>query len=157
MKNPIEPNFKTERFSLFLIALSLLAACYFYPSFASGLAIHFDAGGNADSFMPGWLVSGLWPIIIVLNYLMFLLFPCLKINRQESLVLKEEWHKSKDLALSFLFITQVISSLILSGKDGILFWALPILLILLIIAFRPTVSKVIKIRKEPQEPQEPQV
>mgnify|MGYP003411038613 FL=1 len=150
MKNPIEPSFKTERFSLSLIVLSLIAAFYFYPSFASGLAVHFDVDGNADRLMSGWLVSGLWPMIIILNYLMFLLFPYLKINRQESLALKEEWHKSKDLALSFLFITQIISSLILSGQDGILFWALPTLFILMIVVFCPTVSKVIKIRQETQ-------
>lgn len=147
MKNPIEPSFKTERFSLFLIILSLITAYYFYPSFIGGLAVHFDADGNADRLMSGWFISGLWPIIITLNYLMFLFFPCLKINQQESLALKEEWHKSKDLALSFLFITQVISSLILSGQDKILFWALPILFILMIVVFCPTVSKVIALRR----------
>ena len=152
MKNPIEPSFKTERFSIFIVFLSFLAACYFYPFFTAGLAIHFDTNGNADRFVSDWLVSGVWPIIIIGQHIMFLLLPYLNINRRESSVLKTEWHSAKELSLSFLFITQVVSELILSGQDGILIWALPILLLLMIISFRPTVSKVIKTRKDYKNP-----
>ena len=146
MKNPIAPSFKTEWFAIFLIILSLVAAAFFCPLFAGGLPVHFNDLGQADYSLPSWLVCGFWPVLISLVYLMFLFFPYLKINREESARLKEDWHKSKDLALSFLFIAQVISSLILSGSDGALVWALPILLLLLVVAFRPTFVRVLRER-----------
>jgi tryptophan-rich sensory protein len=148
MKNPIAPSFKTEWSAVFLLILSIFTAFYLCPSFAAGLPIHFNEMGQPDYFLPGWLVSAIWPFFIFLVYTAFLTFPYLKINRQESARLKEEWHKSKDIAISFMYIAQVISSLILCGRDGALIWAMPLLLILLIFSFRPTFIKVIHGRRQ---------
>jgi len=124
MKNPTEPNLKTEWFPLLTLAMSLLAAFYFHPDFAY-----------------------LWPAVLALVYAMFLLFPYFKINHQESAQLKEQWHKGKELSLSFLFTLQIVGSLILSGQNKILLWALPILFLLFLASLVPTWRKVIKHRQ----------
>lgn len=124
MKNPTEPNLKTEWFPLLTLALSLLAAFYFRPDFAY-----------------------IWPALLAFVYAMFLLFPYFKINHQESAQLKSQWHKAKELSLSFLFTLQIVGILILSGRNQILLWALPILFLLFLASLIPTWRKVIKHRK----------
>jgi hypothetical protein len=124
MKNPTEPNFKTERYPIFIVAVSILAAFYFRVEFAY-----------------------IWPIMLAFAYSMFLFFPYFKINHQESAALKEQWHKAKELSLSFLFALQVVGGILLSGPNDSLIWALPILFFLFIVSLIPTVIRVFKYRK----------
>ena len=124
MKNPISPNFKTEYFPLMIIGLSFLASLYFR-------AIELRA----------------WPLILILIYAMFLSFPYFKINHQESAALKEDWHKAKDISLSFMFILQVAGSSLLCGSKVSL-WTLPILFLLLIVSLIFQIRKVLKYRKK---------
>lgn len=127
MKNPTAPNFKTEWFPVFIVLLSFLATYYFRASFQN--LVYF------------------WPIMIASVYAMFLFFPYFKINHQESAALKGQWHKAKELSLSFLFTLQVVGGLYLSGQNNTLIWALPILFALLLLSLTPTVIRVLKYRK----------
>lgn len=146
MKNPTEPNLKTEWYPVLTIFLSGVTAFYFSQLFHGGLVVAFSRNGEFQS-IPWFLLLYPWPIIILLVYLMFLLFPYFKINHTESKDLKDQWHKTKELSLSFLFIIQVVGALILSGREAILLWALPILLGLLLISFTPSMIKVFNYRK----------
>jgi hypothetical protein len=148
MKNPIEPNFKTERFPIFMVLLSLLAAFYFSMILPSDLIVAFSRDGQSNQAISWTLISYIWPLVLAVVYAMFLFFPYFKINHQESAVLKEQWHEAKRLVLSFFFILQVTGMLLLSGSDKILTWALPILFILLIASLVPTIVKVIYHRKK---------
>lgn len=123
MKNPIQPNIKTEIFAYLIIALSLLAAIYFNVS-----TLYF------------------LPLLIILIYLMFIIFPYFKINHHESAILKEDWHRVKDLSLSFMFTIQIVGLLIFSGAKRSLLWSLPILLFLLLVSFLIEARKIIKYR-----------
>lgn len=147
MKNPIEPNFKTERRSFIMIALSFLAAYYFNSILPGDIIVAFSRDGQSNQTIPWFILIYAWTVLLLVVYLMFILFPYFKINHQESKALKEQWHKAKDLSLSFFFILQVVAGLLLSGQNKILFIALPILFSLLLISFAPTVVKVFKYRK----------
>lgn len=125
MKNPTEPNLKTEGFVVFILVLSFLAAYYFRVT-----ELYF------------------WPLLLVCIYLMFLLFPYFRINQQESSALKEDWHQAKDISLSALFTIQIVGLLILTGSSRILLWALPILMFLLITTIVIRISKVLKYRRQ---------
>lgn len=148
MKNPIEPNFKTECRSLVMIALSFLAAYYFNSILPGDMIVAFSRDGKSNQSIPWALLAYAWTVLLLVVYLMFMLFPYFKINRQEGKALKEQWHKAKDLSISFFFILQVVAGLILSGQNKILFIALPILFSLLLISFIPTVVKVLNYRKK---------
>lgn len=146
MKNPIEPNLKTEWYPVLTIFLSCLAAFYFKQISPDYLLVSFSREGQIQS-IPWSLITYAPLVIISVVYLMFLFFPYFKINHTESKALKEQWHKTKELALSFLFIIQVAGALILSGGDKVLLWSLPILLGLLLISFTPSMIKVFNYRK----------
>ena len=148
MKNPTEPNLKTEWFSVFILILSTLAALYFRSKFPDSLTISWDANGEPAKTISWTLLTYLWPIMLSVVYSMFLFFPYFKINHIEGSVLKEQWHKAKELVMSFLFTLQITGGLILSGGDKSLMWALPILFFLLITSLIPTIIKVIKYRKQ---------
>lgn len=147
MKNPTEPNLKTEWYPMFAIFISVLTALYFKQIFPENLFLSFSRSGEFQAVSWSLLLYP-WPIIILLVYLMFLLFPYIKINHTESKALKDQWHKTKELSLSFLFIIQVVGALILSGREVVLLWALPILLGLLLISFTPSMIKVFNYRKK---------
>jgi len=148
MKNPIRPNLKTEWFAVVIVLLSILAAFYFRSNSPADFIIGWDDSGYADKFISWNLLAYIWPLVLSLIYAMFLFFPYFKINHIESLALKEQWHKAKELCLSFFFILQVVGGLLLLGQDKILLWALPILFVLLIISLAPTVAQVISYRKK---------
>lgn len=147
MKNPTEPNFKTEWFPATTVILSLLAAFYFKSFLPANLIIGWNETGEPNKTISWALLAYLWPIVLSLIYAMFLFFPYFKINHQESANLKEQWHKAKELSLSFFFVLQVVAGLLLSGQDKILIWALPILFVLLLASWVPTIIQVIKYRK----------
>lgn len=148
MKNPTEPNFKTEGFPLLTISLSLLTAFYFRSYLPADLILSWNDIGEPNKTISWSLLTYLWPIVLSLIYAMFLFFPYFKINHQESAILKEQWHKAKELSLVFFFTLQVIAGLILSGQNQVLIWALPILFLLLIASLVPTIIQVIKYRKK---------
>jgi len=148
MKNPIKPNFKTERYPIFTIILSSLAAFYFKSILPAALVLKWDDNGLPSRFISWTLLAYAWPVLLILVYSMFLFFPYFKINHTESAALKEQWHKAKELSLSFFFVLQVVGALILSGQNKILFWALPILFSLLLISVTPTITKVLSYRKK---------
>jgi hypothetical protein len=125
MKNPTEPNLKTEGFAVFILVLSFISAYYFRV-----IDLYF------------------FPFLLVYVYLMFLLFPYFRINHLESAALKEDWHQAKDLSLSVLFTIQIVGLLILTGSSSTLLWALPILMFLLITTIVIRISKVLKYRRQ---------
>ena len=127
MRNPIEPNFKTERRSFIMIVLSFLTAYYFSSILPGDVVVAFSRDGGPNQAIPWVVLTYAWTVLLIIVYLLFIFFPCFKINRQESKVLKEQWHKAKDLSISFFFILQVVAGLILSGQNKILFITLPIL------------------------------
>jgi uncharacterized membrane protein len=148
MKNPIEPNLKTEWFPLLMIILSGIAAAYFSQTLPGDLVVAFSRDGQSNQAISWTLIAYIWPILISLVYLMFLFFPYIKINHKESSVLKEQWHRAKELVLSFFFILQVLGMMVLSGNDKALTWALPILFSLFLISASPTMIKVSEYRKK---------
>jgi hypothetical protein len=148
MKNPTQPNFKTEWYPVFTIALSFLAAFYFKSILPDALVLSWDNNGLPSRFISWTPLAYAWPVLLLIVYSMFLFFPYFEINHTESAALKDQWHKAKELSLSFFFVLQVVGGLILSGQDSILFWALPILFSLLLISVTPTVTKVLSYRKK---------
>lgn len=148
MKNPTEPNFKTEWYPVFTIVLSFLAAFYFKSILPKDLVLSWDDSGLPGRYISWTFLAYTWPVILSLVYSMFLFFPYFKINHKESNVLKEQWHKAKELSLSFFFVLQIVGGLILTGQNKILFWALPILFSLLLISVTPTIAKVLSYRKK---------
>lgn len=144
MKKPIESNLKTETFSVLIIAISFLAAFYFRSYLPEALILSWTDNGAPDKFISWTLLTYFWPIFLSLIYGVFLSFPYLKINIQEGVVLKKQWHEVKELSLSFFFTFQVISTLTLFSKDKLLIWALPILFILFLASLAPKFIKLIK-------------
>jgi len=144
MKNHPEPNLKTETFSVLIIAISFLAAFYFHSYLPNTLILSWTDSGAPDKSISWTLLTYFWPIFLSLIYGVFLSFPYLKINIQEGVVLKKQWHEVKELSLSFFFTFQVISTLTLFSKDKLLIWALPILFILFLASLAPKFIKLIK-------------
>lgn len=147
MKNSNEPNLKTETFSVLIIAISFLAAFYFRSYLPNTLILSWTDTGGPDKYISWTLLTYIWPIFLSLIYGIFLSFPYLKINIQEGVILKKQWHEVKELSLSFFFTFQVISALLLFSTDKLLIWALPILLLLFLTSLIPTLLKVLKHRK----------
>lgn len=148
MKNPTEPNIKTEKYPVLMILLSTLAAYYFTYILPDKLILSWTDAGQPEKYISWASLAYTWPIVLSLVYSMFLFFPYFKINHVESKNLKEQWHKAKDLSLSFFFILQVIGGLILTGQNIVLFWALPILFCLSLISFKSTITEVLHYRKK---------
>ncbi|MEI6835917.1 MAG: hypothetical protein WCK59_03715 [Candidatus Falkowbacteria bacterium] len=147
MKNPTEPNFKTEWFPILTIMLSLLAAFYFSSYLPHDLILSWTEAGEPDQSISWTMLAYLWPMALAAVYMMFLFFPYFKINHQESAALKEQWHKAKELSLAFFFSLQVVGGLMLLGRDRILIWALPVLFFLFLISLIPTIARVARHRK----------
>lgn len=147
MKNPTEPNLKTEWYPVLMIIISIITALYFKKIFPDDLFVAFSRDGQFQTISWSLLLYP-WPLIISLIYLMFLLFPYFKINHSESQALRDQWHKTKELSLSFLFTIQVVGALILSDRKAALIMALPVLLILLFISFTPSIISVFNYRKK---------
>lgn len=148
MKNPTEPNLKTEAFPFLMLVISLLAAFYFRSSLPRDLVVSWDDYGKPLKTVSWTFLAYLWPLVLAFIYGMFLFFPYFRINHQESASLKEQWHKAKELSLSFFLCLQVVAGLLLSGDNKILLWALPILFILLLVSFIPTIIRIFKHRKK---------
>lgn len=147
MKNPIEPNLKTELFSVLMILISFLAAFYFTSVSSGELMLSFNRSGESLHYITWSKIFFTWPVVILLIYLMFLFFPYFKINQKESAKLKEVWHRNKELSLSFFFTLQIINFLALSGDFKKFLPALLILFALFIFLKVTSVSKVVKSRQ----------
>ena len=147
MKNPIEPSLKTERFAVLALVLSVVAAFYFRLNCPDNLVL-LNPDGDPQLIISWSFLIYLWPVILAFIYAMFITFPYFRINTQESSALKDQWHKAKDLSLSFFFILQVVDGLLLVGQDGVLVWALPVLIVLFLASLIPTVIRVIKYRQK---------
>lgn len=148
MKNPIEPNIKTELFTLFIILVSFLTAFYFQTNAVGGLMVAFSRDGRLGQEIPWSLVILSWPVILVIIYLMFLSFPYFKINKTESASLKESWHRAKEVSLSGLFILQVVAMFNLFNYGKSFFLVALIVFLLLIISLIPTLIKIFKYRRQ---------
>lgn len=148
MKNPTAPNFKTEMFPVFNLILSIFAAFYFRSKFPDIIVISWSDLGEPIKTISWNFLIYIWPVILSAVYLMFLFFPYFKINHQEGFTLKDQWHKAKELSLSFLFILQVIGGLLLSGLDKSLIWALPILFFLFFVSLIIIIRKIVKHRQK---------
>lgn len=148
MKHPTKPNFKTEVYPILNILLSILAAFYFTSILPDNLIIALSRDGVSNQAISWNLIAYIWPVILTVVYLMFLLFPYFKINHHEGAALKDQWHKAKELTLSFFFILQVTGMLILSDSKQILVWALPILFCLFTASLIPTILQVLRHRKD---------
>lgn len=148
MKNPTEPNLKSEWFPLLMLALSVFTAAYFDKMLPGDLIVAFSRDGHSNQGISWTIISFVWPMLLSVVYLMFLFFPYFKINHKEGNALKEQWHKAKELVLSFFFILQVLGMIVLMGNDKALTWALPILFSLFLISASPTMLKVSVYRKK---------
>lgn len=142
MKNPIKPTLKTEWQAILMIILSGLAATYFVATLPNDLIVAFSRDGRSNEAISWTSLSYIWPVLLSVVYLMFLFFPYLKINHKDAGLLKDDWHKAKEIVLSFFFILQVISTMSLSGNDKNLIWAMPILFGLFLIYI---ISAIVKI------------
>ncbi len=147
MKNPIKPNLKTEWYPILAVLLSCLAASYFKQMSPDYLAVSFSRDGQIK-FISWSLLAYFWPLTISLVYSMFLFFPYFKINHLESSALKDYWHKTKELSLSFLFCLQVVGAVILLDGNKTLLFALPVLFVLLLVSFVPSIVKILSYRKK---------
>lgn len=146
MSNPIKPSVKTERFSLFILFLSFLAFYYFGFLNKVNLVVAFSRDGRLGQEISWPIFSLIWPLLTAVIYLMFLFFPYFKINKNESAILKEDWHKVKEISVASIFILQILAMLTLSGTNNLLVWSAPIFFFLLILSLLPSYLKVIKYR-----------
>lgn len=147
MKNPIGPSLKTEWHALSMIVLSGLAAVYFSTTLPGDLVVAFSRDGESNQAISWTTISYIGPVLLSMIYLMFIFFPYLKINHREAKMLKADWHKAKDMTLSFFFIMQVVGMLVLSGNDKFLIWAAPILFALFLLAITPIVLRIVNHQK----------
>lgn len=142
MKNPIEPSLKTEWYPILMVFFSGFTTIYFSTILPNDLIVAFSRDGQSNRTISWTVLSYIWPILLSIIYSMFLFFPYLKINYKDGKLLKDDWHKAKEIVLSFFFVLQVTATLTLSGNDKLLTWAAPILFGLFMISIISTIIKV---------------
>ncbi|MCX6773659.1 MAG: SdpI family protein [Candidatus Micrarchaeota archaeon] len=85
-----------------IIIVSLLGSFMYYDLLPSVMAIHFDAYGNPDSFVPKERAAFFLPIISAVMFVIFALIPKLDKNMAESINMQRRYNQFVSIFLLFL-------------------------------------------------------
>lgn len=134
MTNPTKISFKTEWFAIFLVVIAVLASFYFWPKLPAQVPIHWNISGQPDGYSSPLFASFLWPSLMVIMYLFFLIMPYFDPRKDQYAAFAPVYHRFKDLLLSFIFIIFIMTDYNALGYNiNIGLWV-PILVGLLFIA-----------------------
>lgn len=111
MSNPIKPTIKTEILPLVLILISLAASFYFYANFPDQVPTHWNFAGEVDSYSSKAFTAFFFPVLAVLMYFLFLVFPSIDPKKDRYNEFRKVYHIFKSLILAFLVIIYFIVGL----------------------------------------------
>lgn len=109
--SPIKPNIKTELFPILIVILSLLASFYFYQSFPSQVATHWNFAGQIDDYSSREVGAFLMPTFIFGLYIMFLALPYLDPKKDRYQEFAKTYHIFKNLIIGFMFLMYLATGL----------------------------------------------
>jgi len=93
---------KSEWGVLVIVLASVATGLFFYPQLPPVVASHWDAGGNVNGYMAkGWAVA-MFPIIIAIMFVIFLIIPRVDPKR-ENIAKFRNYFDYLIIAISFLF------------------------------------------------------
>jgi uncharacterized membrane protein len=111
MSNPIQAKFKTEWLPVLLIIVSVVLSLYFYQHFPARVATHWDFQGQVNGYSSRAAAAGLWPVMMLALYLLFLVLPYLDPRREKYVEFAGVYHQFKNLMVIFIFILFLLTGL----------------------------------------------
>lgn len=117
MKNPIKSTIKTEIIPIIFIVLSIIASFYFYANFPDKVATHWNYKGEVDGWSNKAFAAFFFPLLNLLMYLLFLIFPYLDPKKDRYAEFTKIYHIFKGLMISVMTIIYFYVGLAGLGYD----------------------------------------
>ena len=140
--NTIKPTFKSEALPLLLIIVAIIFSFYFYSVFPERVATHWNFEGEANGWSSKAIAAFAMPVVLIVMYLLFHLFPFLDPKKEKYNQFSKSYHVIKGTILSFIFVVYILASLEATGAIKAVGQAIPIMLALLFIIFGNYMSKI---------------
>lgn len=102
MKNPLNPTWKSEALSLFLVIVSFAASFYFYVNFPEKVAVHWNFAGEIDGWASRGFAAFFFPFMVLGMYLLFLVLPMIDPKQERYKEFAKIYHIFKSLIIGFL-------------------------------------------------------
>ena len=114
---PIKISWKTEIFSILVLAVSLVLGWYFYNHFPEQVVTHWNFNGEPDDYSGKFFGAFGLPLILLGIYLLFLALPYLDPKRERYTEFSGVYQIFKNLILTVMFALFVITGLYNLGHD----------------------------------------
>jgi len=111
MSQPVKLSWKSEIFPILLILISLPLSFYFYWHWPSIVISHWNFSGQPDGYAPKTFMAFFFPILLLVMYLLFLIFPYLDPQKKRYQEFAPTYHLFKSLIMLVLFIVYILAGL----------------------------------------------
>lgn len=133
MKHPASPLVKTEWPALVLIAVSVIAAFYFYAHFPAQVPTHWNFNGEVDGYSGRAFGAWFGPVMLLGLYLLFFLVPYIDPKHGHYAGFRDSYHGIKNLIVGFMFVVYMLAGFAGLGYDIPVGGIIPILVGLLFV------------------------
>ena len=108
--NPIKTTIKSEIFSFLILAVSWVAAFYFYQHFPDKVVTHWNIAGQADGWSGRGFAAFFFPGLLSGMYLMFLLLPMFDPKKDRYAEFSKVYNVFRNLLLGVMALIYFIAS-----------------------------------------------
>ena len=144
MKNPIQPNLKTEIIPILLLIITGIIAMYFYQIMPNQIPLHWNLVGEVDKWGSKFTGVITIPLITLFTYLLMLGLPKLDPQKKRYEEFKKTYHIFKAIIILFFTVLYFTTSLYALGFNIAVNKVVPFLIGLMFIFFGNYMSKIKK-------------
>ncbi len=117
MKHPATIQWRTEWPSVAFIALSVIAAFYFYAHFPEQVPTHWNMYGDIDGYSGKAFGAWFSPILMIAMYLLFIGLPYIDPKKHHYAGFTKSYHGIKNALMGFLFVVTIFVGVAGLGYD----------------------------------------
>lgn len=142
MSNPIRPTLKTEIIPTILLIVVAISSFFFYANFPERVPVHWNIAGEVDNWGSPLTAAFLFPLIIIVVYLLMLFVPYLDPKKQQYNKFRKVYHIIKLLLVLFCVAIYYLTSFNALGHNLPIGITVPILVGVLFIIVGAYMSKI---------------
>ncbi len=108
MRNPLQPNLKTELFPLLLLFSSFVISLYFYQHLPEQVVVHWNSAGQPDGYVGKFFAAFFFPVLNLALYLLMLFIPALDPRKNSYQYFRSAYHLIKAGIIFFMWLIYLI-------------------------------------------------
>jgi len=111
MKYPIKTSFKTELWPILLVVASIISGIFFYSRFPEVVTTHWNFQGQPDGFSSRFVGAFGIPLMLVLMYGLFWLFPVVDPKKDRYAEFQKYFHIFRLSIMGVLFAVSIAAGI----------------------------------------------